>query len=136
MLFNEGLGLALAQRHLGAKVISTAQENRFYNAIISLACELHCSWNQSSGRSLGESVLGLSRNRTERTNYKEDLLDWLGSPLVAVFILEMMRTQQLSSCLCGWVCRKSQSGTEGSRISWRITVLQSLWGGQRSYALI
>ena len=68
MLFNEELGWALNKRHLGAKVISRAQAHRFYNAIINLACEHHCSWNQSSGRSLGESVLGLSRNRTERTN--------------------------------------------------------------------
>lgn len=43
MLFNEGPGWALTQRHLGVKVISTAQENEFYNGIINLACELHHS---------------------------------------------------------------------------------------------
>lgn len=43
-------------------VISIAQENQFHNVMITLGCELHCVWNQPSGKSLSESVLWFSRN--------------------------------------------------------------------------
>lgn len=109
--------MVVYQRHLGTKVISTAQgklpETWWLILIVNL---LDCSWNQPSGRSPGESVLGFSRE-TELRDYISmymyiyNLLDWLtlfglGSSMMAVFILERLKIRQLSG-LWGWMYQKS-----------------------------